>query len=55
MLQIWAEVWVIADVACRTLGFMRVCGPSKADGVSAMVRFAGVGQPARQFIRCAMP
>jgi hypothetical protein len=31
-----------------------IFGHSEAEDMSAMVRFVGVGQPARQLIRCAM-
>ena len=54
MLKAWAEVWFILVEGHLTLGFLRIYRPSKAEGMSAMVRFVGVGQPARQLIRCAM-
>ena len=41
MRPIWTEVWVILAERCRTLGFMRDYGPSRADGISAWVRFGG--------------
>ena len=40
--------------AAEIPGFPRFCGHSEAEDMSAMVRFVGVGQPARQLIRCAM-
>ena len=41
MLKAWAEVWFILAEGRRTLGFLRIYRPSKAEGISAMVRFGG--------------
>jgi hypothetical protein len=45
MLKAWAEVWFVLAEGRRTLGFLRGCGSSDAEDVSAMVYRAAHGGP----------
>ena len=45
MLKAWAEVWFILAEGRRSLGFLRIYWPSKADGMSATTPVVPVRAP----------